>query len=909
MGKIILSVTDCGWRCLLVCFALICLCIPAYCASERTAMAVAKPEKHILVLNSYNRGLDWSDEEQRGVESVFGTREDVELYVEYMDTKRQFSAGYLSSLAELYRMKYGGIKLDIIISIDDNAFNFVRDHRDDLFRGVPVVFCGVNYFDKSLDTPDRYYTGVIEAINVSKTISSALGIHPLADTVVVVNDRTTTGKSNRKLVEEAMPEFTDKVKFRFMEDYSMPELKTELFKLDDKSLVLLLSFNRDRLGNVFSYRKSMEEISSSCPVPIYVVWDFYMGHGAVGGCITGGFMQGNSAAKMGLDVLNGRRISEIPVIGDRANQYVFDYEALVKAGGVLEDLPAGAKIINHPESFYSRHQPVIVGAVIFILVEGFIIAMLIANIVGRSKAERELQQANEYLERRVEERTADFLASRSKYQHLFDDALVGIFRTREDDGKALECNDLCARLFGFENRKEFILGFMAPAFYVNAAERDQMLEIIREKGIVRSFELQLRKKDGTVFWGSYSAKFYPEDGYLEGTIIDISERKALEEQLIRSERMAAVGTLAGGVAHEFNNINTSILGFAELAVSECAEGLVKDYIERIRRSALRARNITTNLLTFSGQKSGLVQKANISAVAEESLALARRNIETDGIVVETAFGEVPDTVIDPQQVGQVILNLIINASHALTGRENGRLKITTGQDDGWVFVKVADNGCGIPKENLSKVFSPFFTTKGEHADIDGPMAKVKGTGLGLSISHTIVENHSGEIDVKSEVGVGTEFCVRFPIRRISGKNSETTIGTTRRPPSSNVLVLDDEEDIRDLLHTFLVQEGHTCLATGSGAEALEAICSGEYQLALVDLQMPDMNGVSFIRNIRRMPKEKQPTIMVVTGKTTDENIEGYAEFEVSETIRKPFILKELSDKIRIALLERSEKVL
>lgn len=246
------------------------------------------------------------------------------------------------------------------------------------------------------------------------------------------------------------------------------------------------------------------------------------------------------------------------------------------------------------------------------------------------------------------------------------------------------------------------------------------------------------------------------------------EQQRLQEQLIRSDRLAALGTLVGGIAHEFNNINVSVLGFSELALEQgdLAPG-TRDFLARIHRAAQRARAITTNLLDFSRVDRGVFAPTPLGEPVRAALDLVRSAFEKEGVRFEVRIDPVPPSLLDPDLMTQVFLNLLTNARHALLDRPTPFIRIAVAARAGLAVATIADNGCGIPPSQLTQVFTPFFSTKGEHGR-GGEQARVKGTGLGLSVCHTIVRGHRGEILAESVEGLGTTFAVRLPAADAAG---------------------------------------------------------------------------------------------------------------------------------------------
>jgi PAS domain S-box-containing protein len=391
---------------------------------------------------------------------------------------------------------------------------------------------------------------------------------------------------------------------------------------------------------------------------------------------------------------------------------------------------------------------------------------------------------------------------------------------------------------------------------------------------------------------------------LQRLLRESTAREAAQAGLIRSERLAAVGTLAGGVAHEFNNINTAILGFAEHALRQGPLAAEQEHaFRKIRLAALRARDITASLLTFAGQKAPRPSAGNLSRITAETVALVRRECESDGVELALALGEVPDSAMDESDVGQVVLNLLINARHAVAGASPRRIEVATGitpGGSGELWLRVGDTGSGIPREHLTQIFTPFFTTKGEHAQGDARQASLRGTGLGLSVCHTIVERHGGTITVESELERGSTFLVRLPMRSPPATTPTPDPLPIQSGAGQRILVIEDEPDIRDIVALILRSAGYEPELTDDGEEALAKVEAGGIALVLVDLQMPKMSGGDFLGRLEELPVERRPPCVVMTGRAswTQDQAELGAAGRPVEVVTKPFGLDELLAAIR-----------
>ena len=244
----------------------------------------------------------------------------------------------------------------------------------------------------------------------------------------------------------------------------------------------------------------------------------------------------------------------------------------------------------------------------------------------------------------------------------------------------------------------------------------------------------------------------------------MASRRQAEEQLQRGERLAALGHLVAGIAHQFNNIDVGILGYVQMALHhKDLPDEVRQQLEQVRIFSKRGTEIVRELTTFSDQSAQWgFANGSLTDTAVEALSFCRKEMEAAGIQIETEFAQPCDAVLNFGLVKQLVMNLIRNAAHATLGKEQRTVRIETGRQDNHVFVRVTDNGCGIPKQYLPKIFDPFFTTKGAQAAPGSAQASVSGVGLGLSLSQTVAQAHHGEITVQSTPDKGSCFTFSLP---------------------------------------------------------------------------------------------------------------------------------------------------
>ena len=416
-----------------------------------------------------------------------------------------------------------------------------------------------------------------------------------------------------------------------------------------------------------------------------------------------------------------------------------------------------------------------------------------------------------------------------------------------------------------------------------------------------------RRKDGTL---------YEEDAIIspvrdaDGRIVrfikttrDVTRERKLEAQLRQSQKMEAVGTLAGGIAHDFNNILTALLGYAELAQVRLREGSEEAaYLGEVLTAGERARALVNQILTFSRQQESERRPIALAPLIEEVQALMRAGLPST-IEIFTDLSVEDDIVLaDPTEIHQVLMNLCTNAGHAMP--DGGALRIslanveldaTFGQDfpelrpGPYVRLTITDTGTGMSPDTLSRIFEPYFTTKGDR----------RGTGLGLAVVHGIAMAMGGEVTVTSELGGGTTFHVYLP-RAGSGSmpSSAATSEEAPRGGTEAILLVDDEPQIRALQEATLSEYGYAITVATTAADALQFIHTdpGRYDLLVTDLTMPGMTGVELAAEVRKA-RQDMP-ILLCTGFKTNAAEAAANQAGVTETLTKPVRPHDLARTVR-----------
>jgi ABC-type uncharacterized transport system substrate-binding protein len=291
----------------------------------------AHAEDNVLLLNSYHSGLEWTESMVSGIRQTLDGAP-VNLSVEFMDAKRRNDETHFRNLYQLYAYKYPKDHFKAIIVTDNDAFNFMVKYRDALFPKTPVIFTGVNFFRDEQLKGVGGFTGVVETFDGKQTIELMLRLHPATKRIVVVLDGTTTSKAIRSELDAMLPAFEKRVKFDFVANDSLAELKRDVANFKPDTLILLMPFGRDREGEVVSFSQIASLLSNASPVPVYSTWDFYLGHGIVGGRLTDGYSQGSAAAEKTLRVLHGEKPESIPIQRSSSTRNMFDARQLKRFG-------------------------------------------------------------------------------------------------------------------------------------------------------------------------------------------------------------------------------------------------------------------------------------------------------------------------------------------------------------------------------------------------------------------------------------------------------------------------------------------------------------------------------------------------------------------------------------------------
>lgn len=485
-----------------------------------------------------------------------------------------------------------------------------------------------------------------------------------------------------------------------------------------------------------------------------------------------------------------------------------------------------------------------------------------ASILGTTHDITERKQMEEALKK-----------SEEHYKNLYDNALVGMWRSRISDGKLLKTNNVHAKMSGFSSPDEALnSNFKLSSLYPKET-RKKLIKLLKKNGSVSNFEAHLTYPDGKEQDISISAKIFPQKDYMEGVVIDITElRKAQVEKMealtlaAQNEKHALVGQIAGKMAHDFNNILGIVMGNAELALIDCQDDQIKKTLELIYEQTFRGKNLTKNLVAFARDQELKQEFFELEEKMALVINLMKRDLEGIQVVKEYSH-DVPEILADPGMIEHAIVNLLQNSIHATSLIKEPKIIIRAYHKEERIFIEVEDNGCGIPKEFLGDIFDPSFTLKGSKDKNGMYKPNIKGTGYGMSNVKKYIEQHRGNISLYSEFQKGTKVTIDLPI--IKKQLTKKEIINIKKEPfifGKYILVVEDEQAISDIQYRILTNEPccHNVDIAINGKAAIDLLNRNEYDLISLDYILPgEFNGMDVYHHVRE--KNKIIPILFISG--------------------------------------------
>jgi PAS domain S-box-containing protein len=712
--------------------------------------------KDVLLLHSYHKGYIWSDDISKEIEKNFAEYKNIELTTVYMDTKRVADPIYLNNLAKLYKQQFESRNFDLIIVSDNNAFEFAIRYHEYLFKDLPVLFCGINNFDKAqLDENymTRYMTGVVEQVDTEKNFELISKLHPELKNLIIINDQSKTSLALKRDLRPVIEKYKNKFNIEYIDDIRIEDLKEKVKKLNPKTDVILYGLLfKDTTGKYFTYKQSFKQIREVSPVPIYGLWDFYLNYGIVGGLLTSAIAQGNAVSKMALDILlKNKEISDIPIVEKSPNLYMFDYNELKRFNLEPQTFLNNLTIVNEPINVYKEHSKFFIIAITIILILSIIVLTLRANIQRRIKLEQEL-------------------SNRLEFDKVLLDTIPNPIYYKNTEGKFLGCNIAFASLIN-STRNE-VIGKTAFDFFPNEiASKNtkidkELLKTFSTSTSEFTFYTPLNEMKHIIL---NKAVYKNIDGTIGGIVCimdDITERVQQKQFLIQQSKLAEMGDMVAAIAHQWNeplvelsalvqDIQTSYL------LNELKDIDVNDFV---KDSMVQIQYMSKTLSDFRNFLKPSTKKKlfSISKSLNEINEIIGKQVFYSNIKMNFNYKNKDEELLIygyENEFKQVLLNLINNAKNKIVEKnlnthKKGTININIQRCINYNTIEICDDAGAIEDNILSSIFEPYFTTK------------ENGTGLGLYMAKVIIEDKMrGTISARNNENQAI-FTIKLPHKKV-----------------------------------------------------------------------------------------------------------------------------------------------
>lgn len=859
--------------------------------------AISEAAPKILIIHSYYQVSQWTDDIMDGMMSVLASAdEETSIYTEFLDAQRIEKEEFWPSFENYLKAKYLGENFDVILASDDDILDFLIPRYKDIFPGTPFVFCGINNLDENKFKQHKAFIGISQEIDVRGTIELALKLLPRTEKFLVISDRTSAGiKTTAKFKQDIKQMNSLKLKFHLIDDFTLNELKAHLQTLGPNDLVLVIRIQKIKGIDERNPAKFMKIVTDASPVPSFRVWgtvksDF------VGGVLVSAFAQGKAAAEIGLRILKGENVHNIPQVIRSPNVPVLNYAILKKFNISENNIPEGTTVINRPIPILEKYRRQVYLFLIICLILVLIICFLATILYMQRKNEKIILQGKKALHE-----------SNQKYQSMVNSIGIGVALI-SPEMQVIEMNKqmrqwfpnvvpgygtICYRVFN-DPPIDQICDYCPTCKSIQDGRTHESVTVTPAGKSTRNFRI-------------ISSPILDKNGHVKAAIEmveDITERLIVEKKNRQSHKMESIGNLAGGIAHDFNNVLAAIIGFTELALDEVDNGTeLADYIQEVYLSSIRAKNLVRQILTYARQSEENKTPIQLGRIANEVLRFIRSSIPT---TIEINSSIESDSMImgSATHIHQIIMNLCTNAAHAMED-EGGVLEVTlkdtvvkkdsflydqTIKPGDYVELKVADTGKGIPNDIKDSIFEPYFTTKGPG----------EGTGMGLAVVHGIVESSGGKIIVESKLMEGSTFTVFIPItqkRRIDrAYESEMLPSGTER-----ILFVDDETLLTKMGSQILGRLGYSVTTRNSSIEALELfkVNPNNFDLVVTDMTMPNMAGDQLAKELMKI--RSNISVILCTGYSNKISDEAAHQIGIKAFAYKPMVKAEIARTVRKVL--------
>lgn len=822
------------------------------------------------------------------------------LAIEYTGINEMPADADLSPLIGLLSSRQQNDPADIVIAVLPPSARFLEDFGDEIYPGVQRLYVSSQIGNSELvddanDALIHSMEGDMDAY-VFENIELIPRLVPNITDLYVLSGAGTYGGILEASVRNSIADSALDANIHFIRGAPVESLAATIEQEGQISAAMLLSYEQDLAGNNVNTQDVLQEIVAATEVPVFGIFDTVLGRGIVGGYMTRAQDTAHRVGAAAYSILFDRSFDQSAV----PYSFIFDGRQLERLNIDRNLIPENSLIDFESFSVWQNYRSEILTALFVIGLQAILIILLFGSLKRQREAESILTQ-----------QTQDLSVQKNLFESVINSIPDAVLICRVDR-TIYAANKSTEEVFGLA--LEEIIGLKTGELIAYESEdqrlaEDRMLDSTDE--VLEPIILRFKKSDGSLFTGEMvGTKIISSNDEVLGyfsLVRDVTKRLSQEQEERQSQKMEALGTLVGGIAHDFNNVLGVISAYAELLSfdEETEDGRLN--IEKILKATNRGSDLCNQIMSFSRDMSVEQKPTNLFDVANETIKLLAATIPSR-IEIDFKFsaGEFP-LYGNSTQLQQVLLNLATNANHAI-GDKPGTISIAIDKaeitnklylaqgvvDQGnYVLLKVIDNGCGISGENFDRIFEPFYTTK-----------KSEGTGMGMAMVYKIVRAHNGVIDIKSEVGEGTEVCIYFPrYDALQYLDPESQSNNVIKGNGEHIMLVDDEVELLESVERILQGIGYDVDAYSDSREALKSFSREpkKYDLLISDQVMPGINGIGLMQSMRELRQDLPVILCTGYSEVLDKKYEYNSD--ISSVMRKPFTAADLSHSIDRALAQ------
>ncbi len=869
----------------------------------------------VLILQSYHSGFLWADNIDTAIKTVLKEyNHNIRIKTEFLDTKRFNTPEFKDNLKMMLEYKYKDSDFDVIITADNNAFEIVKDLHKSVFKEAPVVFCGVNYFHPSQLEGMRNVTGVREKIISLENFKLIKTIHKDVKKIIVINEMTPTGLQNRINIHADIREFKEDIDIEIVEDVSIEELKLLLSNLKDDTIVLYSLFFKDNQGQFLEYDESALLVSRYSSVPVYVSIDFSLGYGAVGGYLTSGSLQGESAAKLAIQILQGNDAEKLDIIDVSPNGYYFDYKAMQKWGLSIKDIPQNSFILNYQQSYFQRNKDIILRFTLVVLFLSIIIFWMIITIIKKNKLKNELVKSNksltdlkQNLEFMVDERTQELRSEEKKYRSVYENSGIAMI-TVAKNGIVTMVNNKFEVLSGYS--KEEVENKLSWITFIDQVDIDKMKENRKKRYTNQlpptdSYEVKFLNKKGFVIDAILNIVLVPETSEIISSITDITAKNTVQKkmQYLLEEQKAfneVKNNFYSNFGKDMNVPLNAIYGLVDLIETNTDENTNTEYYKLLKdltRQLLYIVNEMTEYHINREKEKTEIRRVYLPDFIKYILEffIDRTNIEKIYYRLTSDYEE--DRFLAVSQLEKLIEIIIIKLA-----KNDPKLPIfvdiTTTNDDSIKFdISTSD-------KNAEKDFTLIDKTNEDYLH---DLSKVSELRFNYLVINKLISSLEGKVEYSSDINQDKKFI--FTIKNYTENDVSENITDNSDVNSIEKYILNSDltslaDKIADkiiplkvLIVNYSNVDHYVLFKIAEALNQKIDICTPEqdlkdflvkntYDVIFIDLTVVSINDIDTLRDISQNNSIYKPYIIANIENSETPNIYDFIDTVFPDTLTK-----------------------